>query len=171
MRWRRRGARRRNRVTGTPRLSAGLIYDDSYEAVFGLTFTELSSMADQVVTSAENFPSPLPDNSVIVADMASIEFDASKPLQGSGLVIIRGNVTLSPGNNSLFSGLLYVEGNLTIRGPSEINGSVLCTGNVVVEGQPDFATINYDDDAINAIMAVFGNYRRATSVFLPRRNR
>ena len=165
------GARWRNRVTGTPRLSAGLIYDDSYQAVFGLTFTELSSMADQVVTSAESFPSPMPDNSVIVTDIASIQFDASNPLQGSGLVIIRGDVTLSVGNNSLFSGLLYVDGDLTIRGPIEINGSVLCTGSVVVEGQPDFATINYDDEAIAAIMAVFGNYRRATSVFLPRRNR
>tara|TARA_R110002072_G_scaffold241027_10_gene399726 strand:- start:10429 stop:11640 length:1212 start_codon:yes stop_codon:yes gene_type:complete len=165
------GPNNQNRVTGTPGLAAGTTYDDSYEAVFGLTFAELSSMADQVVTSAANFPSPLPDNSVIVADVASMQFDNSNPLQGSGLVVIRGNVTLNPGNNSLFSGLLYVEGNLTIRAPSELNGSVICTGNMTIQGSGDYATINYDEAALSAIMNSFGNYRRANSLLLARRNR
>ena len=165
------GPSSQNRVTGTPGLAAGTTYDDSYEAVFGLTFAELSSMADQVVTSSANFPSPLPDNSVIVADIASMQFDNSNPLQGSGLVVVRGNVTLNPGNNSLFSGLLYVEGNLTVRAPCELNGSVICTGNMTIQGSGDYATINYDEDALSAIMNSFGNYRRANSLFLSRRNR
>jgi len=165
------GPANQNRVTGTPSLAAGTTYDDSYEAVFGLTFAELSAMADQIVTSAGNFPSPLPENAIIVADMSSMQFDSSNPLQGTGLVIIRGNVTLSSGNNSLFSGLLYVEGNLTIRAPCEINGSIICTGNMTVQGTPDFATINYDEAALSAVMNNFGNYRRVSSVFLPRRNR
>ena len=165
------GPNNQNRVTGTPGLAAGTTYDDSYEAVFGLTFAELSSMADQVVTTAANFPSPLPENSVIVADIASMQFNNSNPLTGSGLVVIRGNVTLNPGNNSLFSGLLYVEGNLTIRAPSELNGSVICTGNMTIQGTGDYATVNYDEDALSAIMNSFGNYRRANSLFLSRRNR
>ncbi|MFT4512743.1 MAG: hypothetical protein ACI89X_001546 [Planctomycetota bacterium] len=165
------GPKRQQRVTGTPGLSAGTTYDDSYEAVFGLTFAELSSMADQVVNSAANFPSPLPENSLIVAELASMQFDASNPLEGAGLVIIRGNVTLSPGNNSLFSGLLYVEGNLTVRAPCEINGSVICTGNMTIQGSADFATINYDEEALSSLMDNFGNYRRANALFLPRRNR
>lgn len=165
------GPKNQNRVTGTPSLAAGTTYDDSYEAVFGLTFAELSSMADQVVTSSADFPSPLPDNSIIVADIASMQFDTGNPLQGSGLVVIRGNVTLNPGNNSLFSGLLYVEGNLTVRAPSEINGSVICTGNLTIQGSSDYATINFDEDAISSLMDNFGNYRRANSLFLPRRNR
>lgn len=165
------GPKNQNRVTGTPSLSAGTTYDDSYEAVFGLTFAELSSMADQVVTDASDFPSPLPENSLIVIDIPSLTIDSSAPLQGSGLVIIKGNVNLNPGNNSLFSGLLYVEGNLTVRAPCELNGSVICTGNVTVQGSSDFATINYDEGALSALMQTFGNYRRANSLFLPRRNR
>jgi hypothetical protein len=165
------GPKKQYRVTGTPGLSAGTTYDDSFEAVFGLTFAELSSMADQVVTSSANFPSPLPENSLIVADLTSMQFDTGNPLQGSGLVIIRGNVTLNPGNNSLFTGLLYVDGNLTIRAPSEINGSVICTGNMTIQGSSDYATINYDEEALAALMNNFGNYRRANSLFLPRRNR
>ena len=165
------GARWRRRVTGTPGLAAGTTYDDSYKAVFSLTYAELSSMADQVITTPANFPSPLPDNSLIVGDMSSIAFTQGNPLLGSGIVIIRGNVSLQTGNNSLFSGLLYVEGNLTIRDPCEINGSIVCTGNVNVQGSADYATINYDENALSALMNSFGNYRRANALFLPRRNR
>ena len=165
------GASGDQRVIGTPGLAAGTTYEDSYKAVFGLTYAELSSMADQVITTAANFPSPLPDNSFIVGDMSSIEFDLGNPLQGSGLVIIRGNVSLQTGNNSLFSGLLYVEGNLTIHAPCELNGSVICTGDLTVQGSVDYATINYDENALSALMNNFGNYRHANALFMPRRNR
>lgn len=158
-------------VTGLPSRSAGTTYDDSYETVFGLSFAELSSMADQVVTSTSEFPSPLPDGALIIIDMANFTIGSGNPLQGSGLVIATGNVTMSSGNNSLFSGMLYVDGNLTIREPSEINGSVVCTGNLTVQGGSDFATVNYDDTALNAVMVAFGNYRRANALFLPRRER
>jgi hypothetical protein len=160
-------------IVGTPGTSgvAGTDYDGSYEAVFGLTFAELSSMADQVITTASAFPSPLPDSALIVADAGTITFTSSLPLSGSGLVIVKGNVAINQGSNSLFTGLLYVEGNLTIREPCEINGSVICTGTMNVRGATDFATINYDETALSALMQSFGNYRRANSLFLPRRNR
>jgi hypothetical protein len=170
--------------SGSPNLSGGTVvgipgtsgvvdddYDDSYESVFGLTFAELSSMADQVITTASAFPSPLPDSALIVAEVPTLTFNASLPLTGAGLVIVKGNVNISQGSNSLFSGLLYVEGNLTIYEPCEINGSVVCTGNVNVRGNSDFSTINYDEGALSALMQTFGNYRRANSLFLPRRNR
>jgi len=165
------GPKNQQRVTGSPSLSAGTTYDDSYEGVFGLTFAELSSMADQVVTSAADFPSPVPENGLTVADVSTMQFDSSQPLQGTGIVIIRGNVTLLPGNNSLFSGLLYVEGNLTIRAPSELNGSVICTGNMTLQGSSDYATINYDGDVLASLMNSLGNYRQVNSLFLPRRSR
>ena len=168
------GPKSESRVTGTPSLAGGTTFDESYEAVFGLSFAELSAMADSVVTDPVNFPSPLPDNSIIVGnmeDIAAMQFNSSNPLQGSGLVIIRGNVSLDAGSNSLFSGLLYVEGDLTIHAPSEINGSIICTGELSVQGTIDYATINYDETALAALVDTFCNYRRANSLFLPRRNR
>lgn len=164
------GPKNQNRVTGSPSLAAGTTYDDSYEGVFGLTFAELSSVADVVVTSAASFPSPVPENGLVVADVSSMQFDAALPLSGTGIVIIRGNVTISPGSNSLFSGLLYIEGNLTMRAPSEINGSVVCTGNMTVQGSGDYATINYDGGVLASLMNALGNYRQANSLFLPRRS-
>lgn len=165
------GPKNQQRVTGSPALAAGTTYDDSYEGVFGLTFAELSSMADQMVTSSNDFPSPLPENGLVVADISSMQFDSSLPLEGTGIVIIRGNVNLISGNNSLFSGLLYVEGNLTVRAPCEINGSIVCTGNMTVQGSSDYATINYDGDILATLMNALGNYRQVNSLFLPRRSR
>lgn len=166
------GSRRRRRVTGTPRLSQATVYDDSYEAVFGLSFAEISSMADMIVTDEDDFPNPVPDNSLVVVDCGTtLNIDASRPLTGSGLVIVRGNMVMNSGNNSLFSGLLYVEGNFTMRAPSEINGSVVVTGNMTLQGAGDYATINFDADALSSLMSNFGAYRRVNSIYLPRRNR
>ena len=166
------GPRSERRVTGSPALSRTPTYDDSYEAVFGLTFAEISSMADLIVTDAADFPNPIPDNALIVVDIGStFTVDASHPLTGTGLVVVHGNMDMSTGNNSLFSGMLYVDGDFTMRAPSEINGCVLVTGGMTVQGSGDYATINFDEDALSALMANFGAYRRVNSIYLPRRNR
>ncbi|MFN3244490.1 MAG: hypothetical protein ACE37K_23490 [Planctomycetota bacterium] len=166
------GPSNQNRVTGTPGLSGGTTYDDSYEAVFGLTFAELSSMADMVVTNQADFPNPVPDNALIIVDLGStFNIDSALPLTGSGLIVVNGNMTMNSGNNSLFSGMLYVDGNFTMRAPSEINGSVVVTGNMTLQGASDYATINFDADALSALMANFGTYRRVNSIYLPRRTR
>jgi hypothetical protein len=65
---------------------------------------------------------------------------------------------------------LYVDGNLTIRAPSEINGSIVCTGNITIQGVSDYATVNYDEGALSALLDMFGNYRVANALLLPRRD-
>ncbi|MEC7724782.1 MAG: hypothetical protein VYD05_04665 [Planctomycetota bacterium] len=166
------GPRNQQRVTGYPALSRAASYDDSYQAVFGLTFAEISSMADMIVTDEADFPNPIPDNALIVVDVGStFNVDSSRPLTGTGLVVVNGNMVMNTGNNSLFSGMLYVDGNFTMRAPSEINGSVIVTGNMTVQGSGDYATINFDADALSSLMSNFGAYRRVNSIYLPRRSR
>ncbi len=80
-------------------------------------------------------------------------------LKGTGVLYFKGNVMLLPGSNSSFSGLIYVDGNLTVRAPSEILGAIVVTGNVSVQGAADFATITYDDDILNALRLDVGQYR------------
>ena len=109
---------------------------------------------------------------LIVVDVGeTFTVDAGRPLAGAGLVVVRGSMVMQPGNNSLFSGMLYVDGNFLMHAPSEINGTVLVRGNMTVEGASDYATINFDADALNTLMANFGAYRRVNSIYLPRRNR
>ena len=137
-----------------------------------MTFAELSSMADMIVTNEADFPVPVPENSLIIVDVSTaFTIDSSRPLLGTALVIVKGNMKMLSGNNSVFNGLLYVDGNLTMRGPSEINGSAIVTGNMTVQGQPGTALVNFDEDAINNLISNFGTYRRVNSIFLPRRNR
>lgn len=153
------GPANQDRVTGTPRLATVSPYDDSVKAVFGVTYPELQGMADDYVTDPDAFPSPVPDKTIILGDFNSITFDSAQPLSGFGIVHIQGNVTLLPGSNSSFRGLLYVDGNLTVRAPSDIQGAVVCTGNVTVQGSSDYATIAYNEDILNQLRAEIGQYR------------
>jgi hypothetical protein len=160
------------RVTGATMFATPSTYDDSYEHVFGMSLTELTGLAHLVVTNANQFPSPIPSMSLVVVDVGStLTLDASNPLQGSGIVVVKGNLTLNQGNNSNFSGLLYVDGNFTMRDPSEINGSVICTGNMTVQGAHDYSTIRYDNTILEAMMQSFGNYQRSKPLQLPRKDK
>ena len=153
-----------NRVTGLPRLATTDSYDDSYRGVFGITYEEIRSIANTYATTANDFPSPIPTNTIVVAEMSSLHFDAARPLQGTGLVVVKGNVVINPGSNSSFTGFLYVDGNLTMRAPSEILGAVVVTGNMTLQGSGDYATITFDDDALTALRLEIGQYRLSGAI-------
>jgi hypothetical protein len=165
------GPANQNRVTGTPALSTTSSYDDSYEGVFGISLAELKAMADHNLTSLANFPRPLSGMPIVVVEAASMQFDTATPLSGAGLVILRGNVTINPGSNSNFSGMLYVEGNLIIRSPSEVRGAIVCTGNVNIQGSSDFSNVFYDDAALSALQQAFGSYDFSNARQLTRHER
>ena len=117
-------------------------------------------MADDVITSMSNFPAQLEENSLVFVKRPSVQFNSSQPLRSTGsILVIEGNVTLLPGNQSTFSGLLYVDGNLTVREPCEFKGSIVVTGNTTVQGSADFADIYFDDDVLNRLRQNIGNYR------------
>lgn len=147
------------RVTGTPALaSTATTYDDSYETVFSMSLSELKALASHVVTDMNDFPSPVPDGALIVVEDNNIKFDSSTPLLGYGIVVCVGNTMISPGSGSTFSGFLYVDGNFTMRAPSDIRGALVCTGNMTVQGSADYSTISYDEDVLNALRKGFGSY-------------
>ena len=139
-------------------------YDASVKKVFGVEENELRGMADLVITSAGDFPDPIPNNSLVYCELPSITFTSARALKGTGVVYIKGNVTLDPGSNSNFGGLLYVDGDLAIREPCEINGSVVATGTLALRGSGDYATINFDADILNALRIEIGQYRMSGGV-------
>lgn len=157
------------RVTGSPGLATAVAYNDSYESVFGMSFDQLRAMATLVVTNAANFPSPMPENGLVIIDAgATMTVSSTKPLLGTAIVIVVGNLVMNDGNNANFNGLLYVDGNFTLRAPSMLKGSVICTGNMTVQGVGDYATIQYDADVLNGLMTHVGNYSTANTLGLPR---
>ena len=154
-------------ATVTGGISPNANYDDSMTAVFGVTLAELQGMADLTVVDANEFPSPLPETSVVVAD-TDLTFDATRPLSGTGVLVVDGNVTIQPSSYSNFSGLLYVNGNLTVREGCELQGALVVTGAVTVQGSAsDFATITFDDGIVARLRQSLGTYRQATSTTRP----
>lgn len=165
------GPNNAQRVTGTPRLATSNNYDDSYEAVFGVSYEQLRAMATLVITNTSSLPSPMPENGIVVIESNNtVGFDAAKPLRGTALVIVKANTLVQQGSNSDFNGLLYVDGNLTVREVSTIRGSVVCTGNVTVQGSGtnQYATIQYDGNVLNQLLGRIGNYTTANATLLPR---
>ncbi len=159
-------------VTGTPALATAISYDDSFEAVFGVGIDDLRSLADLIITTASEFPNPVPDSALVIVDTgATLTWDSSLPLLGNGIVIVLGNATIGSGSLSNFTGLLYVQGDLVMRSPSEIRGAVICTGGMTVEGSSDYSTILFDEDVLNNLRLDFGNYQRSNTLLIPfRRN-
>ncbi|MBL9079695.1 MAG: hypothetical protein JNL08_19490 [Planctomycetes bacterium] len=149
--------------TGTPGQSAATTYDDSFESVFGVSQTELAGMADYYITNTADFPSTVPVDTLVVCN-TGITFTSTQPLRGTGVVAIVGNTTIDVGSYSAFSGLLYVQGNLTMREPSEIQGAVVVTGTVTVLGASDYATVTYDDGILNHLRQELGTYRMSSAV-------
>ena len=152
-------------VTGAPASTAVPAYDSSLEAVFGVGLGELKSMADMSTPDSTVVPSPLGDYTLTVVD-GDIVFDAARPLRGTGIVVVLGNCTVSASSNSFFSGLLWVQGNLTVRAPSYLEGIFIVRGNTDVRGVGgDYAEMNYDDGIVGDLLFLMGQYRHSKAVF------
>ena len=80
--------------------------------------------------------------------------------RGIGSVTGRFGYTWGPG-------LLYVKGNLLLREPSELQGAVVVTGTVRIEGASDYATVTFDDGIVNRLRQTLGSYRQASAVTRP----
>ncbi|MCA8941403.1 MAG: hypothetical protein KDB80_02485, partial [Planctomycetes bacterium] len=152
-------------ITGAPALTSTATYGGDYKDVFGITYSELRGIADLVVASAADFPSPIGTNNVVITEVGStMTFDSSTPLRGTGLVIVNGDAVISAGSASTFTGFLYVDGDLTINAPAEITGAVVVTGRCTVQGSGDYSTITFDDDALTALRIEIGQYRMSGAI-------
>jgi hypothetical protein len=153
-------------VMGSPAQSTTAAYNDTFEGVFGVSQNELAAMADYAVNVPAEFPSPVPNDTLVLCT-TGMTFTAAQPLKGTGIVAIVGNTTVGQGSYSAFSGLLYVQGNLTLREPCEIQGAVVVTGTVTVQGASDYATITYDDSILSHLRQQLGTYRLSSAMSRP----
>jgi hypothetical protein len=157
-------------VTGTPATAAAMTYADTISNVFGVTATELRAMANYVVTSATDFPSPVPTNTLLVCDVP-MTFTAAQPLKGTGVVVFNSNVTIAPSSYSNFNGLIYVAGNFAMREPSEVAGSLVVLGTCTIQGNADTSSISYDEGILHALRTELGSYRISGAFGRPRSQR
>lgn len=154
-------------VEGTPPSTSLPTYDGSIEAVFGVSVSELKSMADVSTSQVATIGSPIGDYTLNVIDGDAV-FDEDQPLRGTGIVVVLGDCTVQSGSNSFFSGLLWVGGDLTLRAPSYLRGVVVVRGQVDVRGVGgDYAELNHDDAIIGELLSLMGQYRHTKAVYVP----
>ena len=150
-------------VTGNPPIVGIDGYDDSTEAIFGVERDQLRLLADDRISDNGAFPNPVPSHHILFVE-TDITFNGLRPLKGTGIVYVEGNVTITPGSNSFFNGLLFTTGNLTINAPALIHGTVITQGEVLFQGLADYAQLDYDDSVLNSLMIEVGQYRLSSSI-------
>jgi hypothetical protein len=81
-------------------------------------------------------------------------------LSGVGLCIIKGNLTIPAGNNSTWSGVLYVEGQVILDGPTDINGILISETGIELGNAADLnkTTVAYDGGAINLVQSLLKSF-------------
>jgi hypothetical protein len=151
-------------ITGNPASSTTTL-PFTIQGVFGVTQTELLSMADLVVDDEADLPNPLPDMSLVVV-RGNATFNPTKKLRGSGILVVLGNLILNPQSDTYYSGLIWVEGNFDLSPPGIINGAVIVNGSAQVKGGSDVAEVNYDQAMLSQIRLQLGNYLFSRSPFL-----
>lgn len=146
-------------IVGVPGLSSSSSYDDSVKAVFGVGAKALETLADDRITHAAVFPSPTARNALYYVEVPTLSFTSALPLLGTACIYVKGDVDFSVGSTSYFTGMLFVDGDLTIREPCDLNGTIICTGTTTVWGESDWININYDDESLNQLRKAIGQYR------------
>jgi hypothetical protein len=154
-------------ITGGTATAAFTSWKDGVADVFGLDWAELQSIADIRTSDGTSLPGELPEASLVVIT-GDVVFDQTRPLRGEGIVIVKGDAELRSGSNSFFGGLLYVDGDLTVRAPVFIQGTVLARGEIDIQGTGgDYVEINNDPALISKFLTVMGQYRYSKNDYEP----
>lgn len=81
-------------------------------------------------------------------------------LAGVGLVYVNGGLYIPAGNNSSWSGVVYVAGNCTLDGPTNISGILVVQGTLSVGNSADLnkTTIAYDSGAVQNVASLLQEF-------------
>lgn len=152
------------RLTGTKGATGTVSpFNSSISAVFGVEQQELINMADISVTNVADLPADLPDMALIVVNGNAV-FTQARPLIGSGILVVFGNLTIDTNSFSSFNGLIYVTGNYIQRAPSQVSGTVMALGTFRMEGTGDYSEISYDKTMLQQVQLQMGQYRFSRSI-------
>lgn len=161
-------------VTGTP---GGGTYANSVapydiKSVFNVTQAELLNLADVQYSKMSDVPNPLPAMSLVIYN-GNAAFTQAKPLSGSGIFVVFGDLSITGVTNSNYNGVIYVTGSLTIDNPASISGAVVTNANSAATStitlgntsNDDILEIDYDPSIISQLNAQMGQYRFTRNMY------
>jgi hypothetical protein len=80
--------------------------------------------------------------------------------QGTGLIFVDGDLSLTAQAITSWSGVIFVDGNAYINGPAELYGTLVVTGSqVFVGGNINKAFVEYSADAVDAVKSFLEAFR------------
>ncbi len=141
--------------------------------VFGVTSQgALANLADINVNNESALPNPLPPMQLIMINKGAgqmVTFGPSNPLNGSGILVVIGNLTIaSDPNPSSFNGVIYVSGTYTQTQPSTINGTVIVAGSSAnIQGSGSFSEVYWDPFMMNQVKQQLRQYRFSRPGYIP----
>ena len=134
------------------------------QQIFGVSQNELKLMADIAVDNLADLPPDYPSLAVVYIN-GNATFDATRRLRGGGILYVKGNLTLEGASNTLFSGCIFVTGNAVIRGPALISGVLIVEGSLTMNGSGDVAEVDYDNPILNSVRQQVAQYRENKAMY------
>lgn len=158
-------------VTGATAIKQNSVAGYDIQAVFSVTTQELLGLADVNVALVQDLPTTLPSMSLIVIRGNAI-FTQQRPLVGSGILVVFGNLTVNANSNASYSGVVYATGDININEPSLISGAVISANassspasSVQINSASDVTEVDYDPSMIAQINQQMGQYRYSRSKY------
>jgi hypothetical protein len=111
------------------------------------------------VDAAADFPAEIEGAPIVFCDVPKLVFDHDRPLRGSGVLCVNGDLDVRAGSNSFFNGLIYVTGSVTMAAPAEIKGAMVVRGTASMQGVGDFVTVAFDHAVLDRLQREIGSYR------------
>lgn len=138
----------------------------SVDLVFGVTQVELKALADYIYSNVSNIPKKLAPGIHYLegGGTGTFTFNSSKPLTGSGVLFVNGNLTLSDGASSSFNGVVYVTGTLTVGNGNSLGGATVAQSLQCSPGN-GVAVIEYSSKVVQQIKNTLGLYRENALTF------
>jgi hypothetical protein len=153
-------------VTGNPPIQSTVSpYNDSIQSVFGVGLAELLSLANVKAPDVAGLPNPLPGMALVVVQGNAV-FTPAHPLNGSGILVVLGDLTIQANSSSSFNGVIYVTGAYSQSGPSLILGAVVGQGPMTLIGGADITEADWDGTMVQLVRNALGGYRFARVQYL-----
>jgi hypothetical protein len=133
-------------------------YNDSILAVFGVDQNELLNLATVKSPDVAGLPATLPAMSLTVIQ-GNATFTTAKPLIGSGILVVLGNLTIPANSYSSYNGVIYVTGTYSQTAPSQVSGAIIGHGTIRLVGGGDFAEATWDPSIVQQVRNNLGGYR------------
>jgi hypothetical protein len=139
--------------------------------VLGVSTADLRVMADYLV-SGTNPVSQLPKligSMSLVYISGTATFDASHPINSSGILFVDGDLYFQPQAYCTYYGLIYCTGKVYIYDGSFVQGCIVAWQGLKIgqdsNASSEMSMVVYSDSAINAAKAGVGRYREMKSTY------